>query len=49
MRGRYVVMVLAGALVATAIGLFCYFHPILTDQLVPYDTWYSRMWSPRWI
>ncbi len=48
-RGRYVVMVLAGALVATAIGLFCYFHPILTDQLVPYDTWYSRMWSPRWI
>lgn len=48
-RSRYVVVVLSGALAVAAIGLFCYFYPILTDQLIPYDAWYSRMWTPRWI
>lgn len=48
-RGRYIVLVLSGALAVTAIGLLCYFYPILTDELVPYDTWYSRMWTSRWI
>ena len=48
-RSRYLVWFGSGLLLAAVIGLFCYFHPILTDQLVPYDTWYSRMWFPRWI
>ena len=48
-RGRYVVGALAGALVVTAIGLFWYFHPILTDQLIPYDAWFDRMWFSSWI
>lgn len=41
--------ILTGAYVAIVIGLFVYFRPILTDQLVPYDTWHHRMWSSRWI
>jgi dolichyl-phosphate-mannose--protein O-mannosyl transferase len=48
-RGRYLVGVLTGGVAVAAVGLFCYFHPILTDQLVPYQEWYSRMWFRRWI
>ncbi|MGJ9421282.1 dolichyl-phosphate-mannose--protein mannosyltransferase [Aeromicrobium sp. CF3.5] len=48
-RGRYVVGALSGGLVVTTIGLFWWFHPILTDQLISYDSWFSRMWFSRWI
>lgn len=46
---RYISWLTIGLYVALVIGLFIYFRPILTDQLVPYDTWHHRMWFPRWI
>jgi len=48
-RQRYGGWLATGLYLAVVIGLFIYFRPILTDQLVPYDTWHSRMWFPRWI
>ncbi|MEH3034254.1 MAG: phospholipid carrier-dependent glycosyltransferase [Aeromicrobium erythreum] len=39
-----------GVLVGATVALFVYFHPILTDALVPYQDWYARMWfGRRWI
>lgn len=49
-RSRYAVGLGAGLLVVATTTLFWYFHPILTDALIPYDAWYSRMWfGSRWI
>lgn len=48
-RQRYAGWLIGGLYVAAVIALFIYFRPILTDQLVPYDTWHHRMWFPRWI
>lgn len=48
-RSGIVARSLTVAYVTVVIALFVYFYPILTDQLIPYDTWHHRMWSPRWI
>ena len=31
------------------VGLFFYFYPIYTAQVIPYAQWSSRMWFPSWI
>lgn len=48
-RQRYVVWLIAGALLTSVVVTFWYFHPIYTDGLISYDAWRSRMWFNRWI
>lgn len=48
-RTRYLLGYVAATILVAALTLFGYFFPILTDALVPYETWYSRMWFSRWI
>ncbi len=41
--------VVAGVFVALVGANFAYLYPILTDQLLPYPKWLSRMWFKSWI
>ena len=38
-----------GAFVALVTVNFAYLYPILTDELLPYPSWLSRMWLRSWI
>jgi dolichyl-phosphate-mannose-protein mannosyltransferase len=46
---RMVGGILVGAYVALVAANFAYLYPILTDELLPYPTWLSRMWFKSWI
>ncbi len=46
---RVVGAILAGAFVAVVAANFAYLYPILTDELLPYPKWLSRMWLRTWI
>jgi len=48
-RARYLVWLLTGAFMTGVVGVFWYFHPILTDQLIPTADWLQRMWFTSWI
>ncbi|QGG42390.1 dolichyl-phosphate-mannose--protein mannosyltransferase [Aeromicrobium yanjiei] len=48
-RQTYAVGLVIGLYVLAAVVAFCYFHPIWTDTLMPYDEWRDRMWLTRWI
>ena len=37
------------AFVALVAANFAYLYPILTDTLLPYPAWLSRMWFRSWI
>ncbi len=37
-----------GYLMAVLVNL-AYIYPVLTAQVIPYSSWYSRMWFSRWI
>jgi dolichyl-phosphate-mannose--protein O-mannosyl transferase len=42
--------IVIGAFVALVAANFAYIYPILTDELLPYPKWLSRMWFRRsWI
>lgn len=41
--------IVAGAFVALVVANFAYLYPILTDELLPYPSWLSRMWFRSWI
>ena len=41
--------IVIGAFVALVAANFAYIYPILTDQLLPYPKWLSRMWFRTWI
>jgi dolichyl-phosphate-mannose-protein mannosyltransferase len=41
--------ILVGAYVALVAANFAYLYPILTDELLPYPDWLSRMWFKSWI
>jgi dolichyl-phosphate-mannose-protein mannosyltransferase len=41
--------ILVGAYVALVAANFAYLYPILTDELLPYPKWLSRMWFKSWI
>ncbi|WP_052462397.1 dolichyl-phosphate-mannose--protein mannosyltransferase [Nigerium massiliense] len=41
--------IICGVAVALVIVNFGYLYPVLTDQLLPYHSWLSRMWLPSWI
>jgi len=46
---RMVGGILVGAYVALVAANFAYLYPILTDELLPYPDWLSRMWFKSWI
>ncbi len=41
--------IVVGAFVALVAANFAYLYPILTDELLPYPRWLSRMWFKSWI
>jgi dolichyl-phosphate-mannose-protein mannosyltransferase len=46
---RMVGAIIIGAFVALVAANFAYIYPILTDELLPYPKWLSRMWFRSWI
>ncbi|GAA1835782.1 dolichyl-phosphate-mannose--protein O-mannosyl transferase [Microlunatus capsulatus] len=46
---RMVGAIVVGAFVALVAANFAYLYPILTDTLLPYPAWLSRMWFRSWI
>ncbi len=46
---RMVGAIVTGAFVALVAANFAYLYPILTDALLPYPSWLSRMWFRSWI
>jgi dolichyl-phosphate-mannose-protein mannosyltransferase len=46
---RMVGAIIGGAFVALVGANFAYLYPILTDTLLPYPSWLSRMWFRSWI
>jgi dolichyl-phosphate-mannose--protein O-mannosyl transferase len=46
---RMVGAIVAGTFVALVVANFAYLYPILTDELLPYPSWLSRMWFRSWI
>jgi dolichyl-phosphate-mannose-protein mannosyltransferase len=41
--------ILVGVFVAVVVANFAYLYPILTDELLPYPRWLTRMWFRSWI
>ena len=37
------------AYVVLSVGLFAFFYPLYTAQVIPYPQWQLRMWFPSWI
>jgi hypothetical protein len=48
-RHRYVIGLTVGLFVVASVVAFWFFHPIYTDDLIPYESWRDRMWWNRWI
>lgn len=48
-RDTYLICLVIAAYVIAAVVAFWYFHPVLTNDLIPYDAWHDRMWLNRWI
>ena len=46
---RMVAAIVSGAFVALVAANFAYLYPVLTDELLPYRSWLSRMWFRSWI
>ena len=40
---------IAGVAVAAVVANFAWIHPLLTDALLPYQSWLSRVWLRSWI
>jgi dolichyl-phosphate-mannose-protein mannosyltransferase len=41
--------IVVGVYLALVAANFAYLYPILTDELLPYPSWLSRMWFKTWI
>jgi dolichyl-phosphate-mannose--protein O-mannosyl transferase len=49
-RNAQIGTVVAGVYVALVAICFAYFFPVFVGSLIPYDSWFSRMWlGNRWI
>ena len=48
-RRRAIGAAIAGTYVLAVLILFWYFYPILAGQIVPYSSWFARMWYRGWI
>ncbi len=40
---------LAGAYVVLVVANFAWLYPVLSATVVPYSSWFDRMWLPSWI
>ena len=47
--GRRRGAMIVGVAIALVALNFAYIYPVLTDQLLPYSEWLSRMWLRSWI
>ena len=47
--GRRRAAIVAGLVVALVVLNFGYLYPVLTDMLLPYNDWLTRMWLHSWI
>jgi dolichyl-phosphate-mannose--protein O-mannosyl transferase len=43
-RRRMVAAIAAGLVVAVSVGMFAFFHPVLSADPIPYTDWQRRMW-----
>jgi len=41
--------VITGAFLAAAAANFAYLYPILAARVIPFSSWFSRMWFHGWI
>ena len=41
-------MIAVSTYVVLAVGLFVFFWPVYTAEVVPYNVWHMRMWLPTW-
>lgn len=48
-RRRLIGATVAGGLVAVMIFVFAFYWPVYTAEIIPYDDWRLRMWTPTWI
>ena len=39
----------AGGFMTAVVVAFWFFHPVLTGEIISYDSWHERMWFDRWI
>lgn len=46
---RRIGAVISGVMIALVVVNFAYIYPILTETLLPYSQWLSRMWFKSWI
>jgi dolichyl-phosphate-mannose-protein mannosyltransferase len=46
---RLLAGIVVGVFVAVVIANFAYIYPLLTDTLLPYPRWLTRMWFRSWI
>lgn len=47
--GRRRGAIIAGLVIALIVLNFGYIYPVLTDMLLPYNDWWSRMWLRSWV
>ena len=47
--GRRRVAIIVGVAIALVAMNFAWIYPVLTDELLPYSQWLSRMWLRSWI
>ena len=47
--GLALLAIVAGLVVALVVLDFGYMYPVLTDMLLPYNDWLTRMWLHSWI
>jgi dolichyl-phosphate-mannose-protein mannosyltransferase len=48
-RRRVTGAAIVGVYLLAVLVNFAYLHPILAGQVIPYSSWYSRMWFNSWI
>ena len=46
---RAVGAVIVGAYLLAVLGDFTYIYPVLAAKVLPYSSWYARMWFSGWI
>lgn len=48
-RRRLLGAAAAGAFMLVVLVNFAYFHPILSAETIPYDSWHDRIWFQSWV
>jgi dolichyl-phosphate-mannose-protein mannosyltransferase len=48
-RRRTIGAIAVGVYLLLVLANFAYLYPVLTAEVLPYSSWYHRMWFPSWI